>query len=1530
MQTEGRKEPQVPEGIAIIGMAGRFPGADSVEQFWNKLCGGAESITFFTDEERRTAGVPSELLHDPQHQRFLELAWEAFENAGYHAERSDGQISVYAGAGRATRVSYTLNLNVPSMSIQSACQSLLGGKSDMVLAGSVTDGVPVDAASTGAGAVVLKRHADAIADGDTICAVIHGSAVNNHNDGSNKMTCPAPSVEGQIVFAMELKAEKAVCSQGERMEAQLDYWRGKLCGELPVLQLPTDRPRPAVHSYRGQAKLFTLSDTLTHKLNELSQKHGVTLYMTMMAAFKTLLFRYTGQRDLLVGTPSGFFVNTLVLRTELSDQLTFAELLTRVRDGAMEMYRHQEVPFERLVEELQPERNMGSTPFFQVIFGLQNGLEIDNATSKFDMTLMMTERGVQLSGQLEYNADLFDAATIERFTSHYETLLTAIVDDPEQKLWELSLLSDAERQQLLVEWNNTAVAFPELICLHHLFEEQAVRTPQNIAVVDGDRTLTYAELDAEANRLAHHLQEFGVTADAPVGMLIDRSAEMVVALLAILKAGGAYVPLDTEAPPARVEQVLTEAQAIVCLTQEHLQAKIPAAVNAVVLSAEGMAGLSAYPVTAPETDVTSDHLVSIYYTSGSTGKPKGVASTHQGWVNRMCWMQNQHGLQATESVLQKTTLTFDDAAVEFFWPLMVGARIVMLEPGQHKDPRAIIDAAVAHQAAVLQFVPTMLALVVDALTPQDIAGLGQLRLVVSSGEALRSDLVRLFDDKLNLHRVHLTNTWGATEVSIDSTIHTCTPQDGRGAEIVSVGRPIDNNKVYILDAHLSPVPIGVAGDLYLGGVGLARNYLNNPERTFEAFLLNPFCSGERMYKTGDRGYYRPDGSIMFLGRTDDQIKVRGQRVELGEIEAVLASHSGVKHCAVAAHKRPDGYALHGYYLAKGDAVPEPVLRAYLAERLPEYMVPKRIVALDELPFTVSGKVDRKLLPDPGDARPELLTSFVQAASAVEEVIAGIWAQILGVEEVGVHDKFFDLGGHSLDATRIISRINKEIGVRLPLRTLFEAPTVAGLAQAVEELMSDGASVHDAPIARLPEQERYELSNAQKRLWLEFQMTDGHHLGFTFPQRLLGNLDVTALQRAFQEVAARHSVMRTTYGEQDGDPFQIVHKDLEIPFHYEDLTIYPHGEREALLADRVAEVAKQSRYNLRQGPLFRMFLYKVDASEHLAMLSLHHIGYDGWSHSVMMEDLAALYRACKSGEPADLPFPVQYVDFAAWQNQRLKSGALDGQKEFWLQQLHGFTERPQLPGADRVPQEARALSAVNSHVLPAELTAKLRKLAAEQGTTLYVTALSAFKIWLAHVSGQGDLTIGSPTSGRLHQDLEGVMGVLVNPVVIRTLLDDNPTGLQVLGRVNRSAMQAYAHQEYPFDFVVNDLRREQELTGALYSIIFVGQNTSTEIALDDDVTVEVTWLENILPEEKLAQLNFAADLAQGDFDLQIEVYEAEKELLLRTQFNAARFRTETVEEFMRQYESMLDQFTQEPEKRLSQFELQLPDMIDELF
>jgi amino acid adenylation domain-containing protein len=860
--------------------------------------------------------------------------------------------------------------------------------------------------------------------------------------------------------------------QGEVLEQQLGYWREQMAGAPTVLELPVDRARGAVQSYGGAYEGIRLKPRLTEEVKRISQGAGVTLFMSLLAVFQVLLWRYTGESDVVVGTPIanrtraetegliGFFVNTLALRSRLDGGLNWQQVLQLVREVCLGGYGHQDVPFEKLVDELQPQRNMSHTPLFQVMLVLQNatgeeqeelrGLRLseigsETKTAKFDLTLILDEAGESLSGAIEYNTDLFDGATIRRVAGHYERLLESLVSNSGQLLREVQMLSEAEREQILREWNQTTRRYPQEMCLHQLFAAQVERTPEAIAVSFGERELSYGELNRRANQLAHYLQPRGVGPETLVGICLERSVEMVVALLGVLKAGGAYLPLDPEYPAARLSFMFEDAHLGLLLTQQALLPIIPPHQAEVVLMDEEWTGIAQESGGAAVSQVRAENAAYVIYTSGSTGIPKAAINTHQAICNRLLWMQEAYELTATDCVMQKTPFSFDVSVWEFFWPLMAGARLAVARPGGHREVSYLVELIRKQVVTTMHFVPSMLE---QFVSDADVEQCRSLRRVVSSGEALSGELVKRFKQRLGW--VELENLYGPTEAAVDVSARRCEAEEG--GEGVPIGRPIANVQLYILDEEMEAVAIGVEGEIHIGGVAVGRGYLERAEQTAERYVPDPYAEdgGRRMYRTGDMGRYRADGEVEYVGRRDEQVKVRGYRIELGEVETVLREHSGVREAVVVVREDVAGdKRLVAYVVAAGLAeVGE--LRQYVKQRLPEYMVPSAFVQLEKLPLTPSGKVNRRALPAP--ERTGLETLYVAPRTEVEEALAFIWADILGMEKVSIYDNFFELGGHSLLSTQLIARVRKTFEVNVPLRSLFEMPTIAELALVVEEIV----------------------------------------------------------------------------------------------------------------------------------------------------------------------------------------------------------------------------------------------------------------------------------------------------------------------------------------------------------------------------------------------------------------------------------------------------------------------------------------------
>jgi amino acid adenylation domain-containing protein len=865
---------------------------------------------------------------------------------------------------------------------------------------------------------------------------------------------------------------------GEVLEQQLGYWRNKLSRALPVLELPSDHLRPAVQSYRGAGEALALPETLSRKLKNLSNDEGVTLFMTLLAAFMVLVHRYTGQTDICVGVPIanrnraetenliGFFVNNLVLRTDLKGNPTFHSFLAEVGKETLQAYAHQDMPFEKLVEELQPERSLSYMPLFQLMFMVQNArsgdlalqdlnpseVDISVTTTKYDLSLSVTEVDNHLFAFAVYNSDLFDPSTIQRLLKHYQVLLEGIVANPQQHIEELPLLLE-EELRLFDEVNNTQTEYPDGKCLHELFEEQAARTPEAIAVVCEQRQLTYRELNEQADKLAAFLRQRGVGAETIVGILMERSAEMVIALLSVLKSGGAYLPLDLNYPKQRLALMLEETQVSLVLTQEQWQKSLPEFNGEVLCLDSDPVWSSSFSSSAEnslkaELRTTADSLAFVFYTSGSTGKPKGVMATQRSAVNYLTSIVHDYEVSPFDTVLQTASLAFDASVRDIIGPLIAGAKLVLVPDNDVRDPFALRSKIEEHGiTCILSITPTVLRSLTDAVADTGTKS-ETLRLILTSGESLSvSECARV--RAVLGERISIVNQYGATECTMSSTRYRVPETQSSG--IALAGKPIANSRVYILDPHFRQCPVGVPGEVHIGGTGVARGYLMSPALTALKYIPDPFAeeAGARLYRTGDVGRFLPTGDIELHGRVDRQVKVRGIRIEPGEIEMVLNDHDNVREAAVIVREdTPGNQRLVAYVVLRQ---PDNHLRAFVKSRVPDHMVPAAFVVLDKLPLTPNGKVDHAALPSPDQTSFDSLNEFVAPRTHVEETLAQIWREILGVARVGIHDNFFELGGHSLLATQVVSRIRKTLKVDLPLRAMFDSPTIAGLAPHVESM-----------------------------------------------------------------------------------------------------------------------------------------------------------------------------------------------------------------------------------------------------------------------------------------------------------------------------------------------------------------------------------------------------------------------------------------------------------------------------------------------
>ena len=1732
---------------------------------------------------------------------------------------------------------------------------------------------------------------------------------------------------------------------GELLDEHLAYWTKQLEGAPRVLELPSDRVRPPVESYRGATLTQKFPLALLDELRALSKNEGATLFMTLLAAYQVLLERYTGQEDVVVGSPIanrtraeieeliGFFVNALVLRTDLSGNPSFRELLGRVRSVALDAYAHQDLPFEKLVERLQPERDLSRSPLFQVWFALQNApraefklagldlrsLEVHNGTSKFDLGLFVVEKPDGLSCMVEYSTDLFDESTIERLLGHFRTLLEAIAANPDQPIGRLPILTAPERQQLVIEWNQTDVEYPRTLCLHPAIEQQVERTPDAPAVVFEGEQLTYSELNARANQLAHRLRKLGVGPGVLAGICAERSLEMVIGLLGILKAGGAYVPLDPDHPRERLAMVLEDATPPVLLTTEPLLEALPPANAEVFCLDRDWPTLASEPANNPEPATTGKDPAYAIFTSGSTGKPKGVPNVHEGIVNRLLWMQHAYQLDASDRVMQKTPYSFDVSVWEFFWPLMTGACLVVARPEGHKDPNYLVDLIIRQKITTMHFVPSMLRIFLEGNRFNELTS---LRRVICSGEALPFELEQRFFERL---KAELHNLYGPTEASVDVTYWQCTPDSERS--IVPIGRPIWNTQIYILDKFLEPTPIGVPGELHIGGVGLARGYLNRPELTAEKFIPDPFRKqdGGRLYKTGDLARFLPDGNIEYLGRLDHQVKIRGFRIELGEIEATLDQHPGVRQSVVTAHEgeagdkrlvayvvadpgyhapqakdaadsatservsqwamtfdtayrqagslaeatfnlaswvnsytgqaipreemrvwvdatvervlslhpkrvweigcglglllfriaprvqffrgtdisktaleflgqqlerpelrlpqvslgskaahefdevahkekfdtvvlnsviqyfpdldyliavlasavkavRPGGAVFVGdvrsfsllralhvsiqlyqaqdsltsgalwerveknlaqesellvspeFFTTLGKRIPEisrvevnlkrgrtenelnrfrydvvlyvgerdlprlecqwrdwsrqslsveslrellacseedvagisgvpnrrllrevgalellsspqcpstvgqlrqelekmpqptleledlwaleqelpyrveirsshnapgacdvlfrrksadgtlargvvrfpgesdlvpaseaaasnplrqrlagvlvPELRRYLGAKLPEYMVPAHFMLLDRMPLSPNGKVDRKLLPAPDSSRPKAGREYIAPRTPTEEMLASIWENVLHLEGIGVRDDFFALGGHSLNATQVVSRVREAFRVELPLRTLFEMPTIEALAKSIEALERGDEGAQAPPIVPVSRRKPIPLSFAQQRLWFLDQLDPGNWL-YNVPRaiRLTGRLDVSAMERAINGLIDRHEILRTSYPVVDDHPVQLIARELSIDLPFVDISSFPASQREQE-ARRIVQEQAAKGFSLATDAILRAALIRLDEQDHVLFLNTHHIASDGWSSGVMLNDLSALYRAEVEKKPTGLEkLEIQYADYAAWQRDWFKGEVLGKQLAYWKARLEGAPPVLALPSDRPRPETPSFRAAVYEAPVPANLVEALRILGRQQGSTRFMTMLAAFECLIHYYTGQQDLVLGTDLANRTTVETEALIGFFVNLLVLRTDVSGDPAFHDLIKRVREVALGAYAHQDLPFDKLVEELRPERNLSHSpLVQVLFVEQNTPAG--------------DQKMPGLEIGRFPLEVP---SKFDMAVFVSESGGEMRGRWVYNPDLFDLTTIARMAGNYELLLRKTAADPNLRLSQ-------------
>jgi len=1255
----------------------------------------------------------------------------------------------------------------------------------------------------------------------------------------------------------------------DALAPQLAYWRAQLADIPDGLDLPSDRPRPATRSGRG-ARLFPrLPRGLVTSLIDFSRRERVTLYMTLLAAFDALLWRYTGQSDVVTGAPIagrnrheleglvGFFANTLVLRVGVDGERSFRDLVQRVRAVCLDAYAHQDVPFEQLVDAIKPTRDLSRTPIFEVMFGLQTPFPhvelgestlaptlLDAGTATFDLTVSWELQDGELAGWVEYNTDLFDAPTVERMIDHYRVLLEAAVERPDDRLAALPLLGAAERDRVLYAWNRTHTPPPRVAHVDELFDEQARRTPDAIAVLAGDEPVTYRELDQRAERWAAILRARGCGPGARVALALSRGVAFPTMVLAVLKAGAAYVPLDPSYPADRLAFMIRDCGARVLISESAVAASL-AASAAEILLVEAPPPIDHVPERRTP---SADDLAYVIYTSGSTGKPKGVAMPHRAVVNLITW-------QAARSpepmrTLQFASPSFDVSFQELFATWANGGCLVLASEDERRDPDALLRRLAAARVERLFLPFVALHQLAEAAHGRPAAGLA-LREVITAGEQLRITpaIAALFTQ---LPACRLYNQYGPTETHLASELP-LTGAPSTWDTLPSIGRPIANVRIYILDADRQPVPIGVPGEAWIVGAGVARGYLGRDELTAERFVDDPFAgAGERMYKTGDRVKYLATGELVFLGRADDQVKLRGYRIELGEIEAALGSHPAIREAAVIVRHDGGVPRLVGYVTCTDPAPTIAMIKDHLRARLPDYMIPAAIVVLPAIPLSPNGKVDRKALPRPDDDHSE----YVAPNTAIEAQVAAVWAAVLGIERISVTESFFEAGGHSLLATQVVSRLRAVLAIELPVRALFDAPTIRDLAAKIATI----SPTEDRAIPRVDRAGALPLSFAQQRLWFLAQLDASISVTYHIPMamHLHGPLDIPVWQRSLDTLWARHEALRTVFVSTEGQPrIELLSPTLGLPLRQHDLqdASDPHASLRHLCEEEVG-----APFDLARGPLIRARLVRLAEHEHVFMLTQHHIVSDGWSIGVLIRELSALYTAFMQGQANPLwPLTIEYPDYAVWQRQWLVDERLATQVDYWRRTLADAPVLLTLPTDRPRPPQQSFVGASVPIQLDAALTLALKRFSQQHGTTVFMTLMTAWAAVLARLSGQDDLVIGTPTANRNRVEIEPLIGFFVNTLALRIDLSHNPSVAELLARVRQATVAAQDHQDLPFEQVVEVVQPARHLDHTpLFQVMFAWQNNEVG-------SFDLPGLRTEPVDMPFDQVKFDLELALGEAD-----------------------------------------------------------------
>jgi amino acid adenylation domain-containing protein/non-ribosomal peptide synthase protein (TIGR01720 family) len=1322
--------------------------------------------------------------------------------------------------------------------------------------------------------------------------------------------------------------------EGGFLNSQLEYWKKKFADKPQPLELPIDRSRPAVWTNEGSTSSILLDTKLVKRINEMNQVFGSTTYMTLLSAFYVLLYKYSGQSDICVGTPIanrqrseleniiGLFINTLVIRVLIQDGINFEELIREVRRISLEAYENQDLPFEMMVEAVQPERDMSSPPLFRVMFILQNipvkgkmisGIElneinVDMGTSTFDLTFSLSELQDQIEVSVEYNSDLYDRGTIERMLNHYRNIISKLIHEPEKKIESLDVFDEKEWNKIIYDWNSVQKKIPENIGIHKLFESTIKENPETVAVVLNNQKITYDELNKEANRFAHKISQNGVSSGSIIAIMLNKSFDTMKALLGVLKAGCTYLPVDPLYPEERIQHMLDDSKAEVIITSVLFKELIEDFKGKVIFVEEVTDGST----ENPEVEITSNDIAYLIYTSGSTGKSKGTLVSHSSLVNAYYAWEDSYNLRTEcKRHLQLASFAFDVFTGDWVRALCSGGSLILVPRDILLEAEQLYELMKHHQIEIAEFVPAVLRNLATYLESNKLK-LNFMKLLIAGSDIWYVGEYKRFR-KICGKQTRLVNSFGLTEATIDTCFYENTKIDLPDDVLVPIGKPFSNMTMYILDKNLNPVAPGVRAELFVGGEGVAEGYLNRADLTAEKFIPDPFSrtSGKRLYRTGDAACYLPDGTVQFLGRIDNQIKIRGFRVELGEIENALTEHPKISQAVVLAKFRDALEKILTAYLVTNE--PEKIeineIKHFLSKKLADYMIPAAYVFLESFPLTPNGKIDRKALPDPdfADVQRELDKTFITPRNQNEEKISEIWCKVLHLEKAGVTHNFFELGGHSLLATQVISRMKNEFKINIPLRTIFEKPTIEGLAAEVERLIISGSAETAPPIIPVKRTEDIPLSFAQQRLWFLDQLEPDQPF-YNIPEayRISGDLDVNLLEAAFNKVIERHEILRTSIITSNGLPVQKISEKISIKIPYDDISGFRQSEKEKIEKQLIEHEAKQI-INLDSAPLFRIKVVKTDEDEFIVFLTMHHIISDDWSMQIMMQEVGSIYTSLSKNIKINLPqLPVQYADYSYWQRNWLSGEVLSSHLRFWKEYLSDIPPLLDLPTDYPRPSEQTFSGDFRIIRLSDELTNSIKKFAKEQNVTLYMTLLAAFQVLMHRYSCSKIIPTGTPIANRNRAETENLIGFFVNTLVIKSDFSKDPDFKQLVDQVHKNTVNVYSYQDLPFEQIVDAVNPERNMSHSpLFQVMFVLQNTpDREMLLSSEIRINA----------------IESHSKTSKFDLTLFMQEEGSKLSGAFEFNTDLFLPSTIERMANHFKNILQDAIANSEKPVSKLKL----------